>query len=508
MKEFTYNQKSKKQIRHEVLMNSIDLLTNRRSNSSCVDRGYVRRVYDYFMGLDESKEQVETSLIDVSYINYWEKLYDSYIGYKRPEDLNVCYLSGPEPQNDFDELMNLGILPQNIWAFENSNTVYTAAIEQISGVGFPQPKIVKTPIEQFFRQTPKMFDIVYIDACGSVPSNQHAMRCVATLAKYHRLISPGIVITNFSNYDVSKLDSINLNIKLIALYLLCKKQPNCQLVEVENKIYSSELQALENEIQKNVSEYYGEFLSDVIRDINSVFVPIQRFVNSTYLSLLISDSEKIKRKKISLNEINLVKNNSLYKFLLIVKWINENSDDNEYKSKMQSFIAEITGIDDYKIDIIDSFDILFRLKSNSLLLKNEIKDIVAEIESSEEFYQFLDKPNSNLFFDLIVNQLSYPMHYNSQEHLCYMYTAKKNEMFTDILVLDDCRYIYEWIPTIHQILNAFKDKSWQYVFRFALDGLVKQRIKYNNEFFYQGSVIHRTEKGFEEKEIKKRIKII
>lgn len=50
------------------------------------------------------------------------------MGTKKPEDLVVCYLSGPEPNNDFQELINLGILPHNIWAFESDNQVYKKAI--------------------------------------------------------------------------------------------------------------------------------------------------------------------------------------------------------------------------------------------------------------------------------------------------------------------------------------------------------------------------------------------
>ena len=46
---------------------------------------------------------------------------------------------------------------------------------------------------------------------------------------------------------------------------------------------------------------------------------------------------------------------------------------------------------------------------------------------------------------------------------------------------------------MHQIKSAFLNKSWQYVFRFALDGLVKSRKKYNNELFFQGTVVSEQE---------------
>lgn len=69
-------------------------------------------------------------------------------------------------------------------------------------------------------------------------------------------------------------------------------------------------------------------------------------------------------------------------------------------------------------------------------------------------------------------------------------------MFTDVSVYDECRYIYDWLPAVDQIEKAFLDRSYQYVFRFAIDGLVKTRQLYNNEFFFQGSVVSDATSGF------------
>lgn len=77
-------------------------------------------------------------------------------------------------------------------------------------------------------------------------------------------------------------------------------------------------------------------------------------------------------------------------------------------------------------------------------------------------------------------------------------------MFTDVIPLDECRYIYDWLPGMHQMKQAYSDNSWQDIFRFALDGLVKQRLKYNNEFFFRGSVIDKYENGFEQKTLGER----
>ena len=50
-------------------------------------------------------------------------------------------MSGPEPSNDFKELTNLGILPQNIWAFESDTQAYKQALADFEQGEYPQPRI-------------------------------------------------------------------------------------------------------------------------------------------------------------------------------------------------------------------------------------------------------------------------------------------------------------------------------------------------------------------------------
>lgn len=72
-------------------------------------------------------------------------------------------------------------------------------------------------------------------------------------------------------------------------------------------------------------------------------------------------------------------------------------------------------------------------------------------------------------------------------------------MYTDVTIYDECRYIYEWLPGLHQIESSFENISWQYVFRFALDGLVKMRQNYNNEFFFRDLSFQTLYKDFQVK---------
>lgn len=506
MIKYTYTQNLKSKARHDTLFYAVDLLTTNRNKSCCIDRSYIRKMYDYFVNLDDCRDKQEVKKIDTSYMKSWEKLHDSFLNYKRPEDLVVCYLSGPEPQNDFNELLLLGIHPQNIWAFESDTQTYQQAVQSYENLPFPQPKIVKGSIEQFFKFTPKKFDIIYIDSCGTISSNQHVLRIIASMFKFHRLNSPGIVITNFASPDTSNETEVNEYSMMMAQYLLFKSALSDKIT-IDLKTWKiQQLDNLYNQIKSNFDDFYSEFITRVLMDLPSVIIPSQRFVNSEYINNIGINIRNLVNKKFTVDEFHEINNNSIYKFLalndLVEKEYNYKSLCN---SKISTLIKEMNGLDEFSINIFNCMRYLYALKKDDSLLKPDIKDIKGFFDCKDGIYRFLDVTNGNLFFDLIINQMSYPMHYNTDFIKRYKYKAKKTNMYMDILVLDECRYIYEWLPTIHLIKNAFRDLSWQYTFRFALDGLVKKRLKYNNEYFFQGSVISKNHEIFGCRELNDRI---
>lgn len=73
--EFTYKQKTKSIVRHKVLSKAVSLLTNQRYNACCVEKEYVRNLYDYFCNLDEEKDQLEAEQIEIDYIKEWERIH-------------------------------------------------------------------------------------------------------------------------------------------------------------------------------------------------------------------------------------------------------------------------------------------------------------------------------------------------------------------------------------------------------------------------------------------------
>ena len=484
--EYTYDQPKKRIIRHRVISAAVKSLTQERENAACVSRDYVRKVYDAFINReDDSLNKREAQLIDKKYIISWESLHDAYTSKKEVRDLTVCYLCGPEPNNDFQEFIELGVLPQNIWAFETKNVTYHQALASYEQGEYPQPRIIKQNIDTFFKMTPKKFDIVYIDACGCVPSAQHALRTISTLCQNSRLNSPGVIISNFSSPDIEN-EQLDDWTEVIANYLFFKLYPEGYFDIKKGKIVCDEYIQLKRSIKKDFKKYYGEFISALLRDIPSVIIPIQRINENPYFNQLINENDF----QLDNNEwINMASGSSLARFFFFCE-----KNIFELKgTKTEMLLEEMGDIS----GIVKGFKFIIGLQRGAISLKDDIKDIHEYFESKLSVYQFLDKPHSNLIFDAIINQLIYPLHFNPERNIRYQYRAKTRDMYTDVSIYDECRYIYEWLPAIHQVKSAFDNTSWQYIFRFCLDGLIRTRMDFNNEFFYQGSVIQHDNGDFE-----------
>lgn len=506
MQFLSYKQETKNFVRHTIIRNAVEQLTINRSTACCVRNSYVRDLFDYFTHQNESHEQAEALKIDTAYIREWERIHSNLIGSKRPDELSVCYLSGPEPENDFNEFISMGVLPQNIWAFESERNTYLQALKAVDGSTYLQPKIIKSSIERFFENTPKKFDIVYIDACASLISDQHALRCVASLFQNQRLNSPGVLITNFAFLDASNSIEKNQYIDLLSRFSIIRDNRNSALLADAGSIrFNVKQDELYLQTEKNLEDAYGDFITAMVCDAASITIPSLRFCNSNFLQAL-STTNPIPGTVYSFSDINTIKDNTFYKYAASNAFLEQQVAGYAGIDRIKKLCAELSGKSQH-FDLLSSLQKLHEIKNGNNAVPEDIIKVVEFFDSDSVLYQFLDKPNRVLFIDSAINQLSYPMHYVCDKANRLTYVAKEKRMFTDLMVFDECRYIYDWIPATHQIIKSFSNPSWQYTFRFGLDGLIKQRINYNNEFFFQGSVVSKTVPTFEAKQLPKRTRI-
>ena len=160
---YTYRQPAKNEVRYRALSHAIKTLTSHRGSAACVRGSYVADLKRYFISDDPDDPCAkEASRITPQGLSEWRRLWETCLGSKRAEDLVVCYLAGPEPTNDLEVLISLGILPSNIWAFEANQNCYASAVDDLGDSPWDAPRLVKMKAESFFASAPITFDIVYI----------------------------------------------------------------------------------------------------------------------------------------------------------------------------------------------------------------------------------------------------------------------------------------------------------------------------------------------------------
>jgi hypothetical protein len=126
-----YSQPQKKLARKKALEHAIEVLTTRRCNAAVVPKNYVTKVRSELMAAKSGRDSdsfVARYCTD-ELCDLWESFWLSKIGAKSASELVVAYLAGPEPLNDFNELIRLGVHPHNIFAFESDTKVFNDRCE-------------------------------------------------------------------------------------------------------------------------------------------------------------------------------------------------------------------------------------------------------------------------------------------------------------------------------------------------------------------------------------------
>jgi hypothetical protein len=102
-----------------------------------------------------------------------------------------------------------------------------------------------------------------------------------------------------------------------------------------------------------------------------------------------------------------------------------------------------------------------------------------------------DVPTTEIGFYPAFAQLAYPAHPNVRECKRFRYIAegKETPMFMDVIAFDECRYVHDWISALHLTPEDWEDLSAQLTFRFALDGIAREKRWMGDDFLYGCHVV-------------------
>ena len=149
-----YKQSVKDKSRNQIWQHAIESLTTRRGEVRMLNYGYLSKLTDY---VENKAERIITPL---NLANYYRFLDITY-GQKSAEQLKVAFFCGPEPENDVEVLLKLGVRLENMYAFELGKAEFNQAVIALRGK-YPQLKIYNGRIEEFALMHNTIFDIVYL----------------------------------------------------------------------------------------------------------------------------------------------------------------------------------------------------------------------------------------------------------------------------------------------------------------------------------------------------------
>ena len=483
-----YDQPSKHAARVAALTHAVKLLTIKRDACALVPEDYILRVIAK-MRLPESHDDYKAAARKCKEedIKSWQAFRTSSVGKRDAGDITVAYLAGPEPTNDLRILIELGVRPENIWAFEIDKKLFTSAVDDIERSIVRGVKLMNVSIEDYFLATPRRFDIIYFDACAPLPSReQKTTQAIVNVFRYSALAPLGVLVTNFSAPDTSKPEILENYGHLVGAYLYPKSfldtfdnpehtytdsamahgylfaLPTCALTEsseAKDDIEDDQLNLEEDDdfldvIKSNFLDYYGSFITRHISDIASIIAPSVRLMNGALCNEIVTDLEqasKRARRFAGFNEEALEQpvdldnpdenfesidldgdafsEPEMYSLLytLAACRLLEKCEGFDVPDSVKKFCSgwanQLSGKHRDALTAIDAIACFYALRHDTTFWSNAMKR-VASFDYRKYMPFLCDVPTEEVGFYPVFAQVSYPAHNNVAETRRYRYVAE------------------------------------------------------------------------------------
>lgn len=496
-----------------IWKNAINLLVHNRKSSRILNEEFIRRTWDYaFTEILLPYEIINK--YDEGFLEYWCEFSSSSYSDKKVEELKVLYLCGPEPENDLELLLKLGIQCENVWAVESDKETYKKALNIVKEKyqGF---KLYFGKLHEFFEIYPEIFDIIYLDFTAPLFSKSqkpfYSLHCLFDNQVLTNL-SQLIITTSEPDYDedvLNFLTSYFLNQKCVEGGVTNESDEKGEIIQryIEGPICQGlyEFEKLQNIIKYNTEAAYSAFITQYPVLYSNIVLPIIRtlITNSARKRLLISNQEELSQIKERFGNIDdlilFLSNNDDYIEQNNTRNKNEISGDlilNPTQYPLYHFINTLncfnSNLSKYWVSVynqqkqgVSRFEAIL-LRGLLSEASYGYKDILSKpiINSVKEIHKvlpdkigcplFCDAPLPHIWIELAINQLGFPYHINVKKHKRWKYRAKKRKMFVDSFLLDKCRSLYDWLPSMDIIGSDFELIERQIIARSCMDAIRRQ----------------------------------
>jgi len=516
MTNLTYKQEKKNISREKLIKHAIKSLTEDRMDSFLVSKRHLEKITNHFNSM--LFKNSEWSRLDIESKNRynshylsgkanWMEFYDAICKPKRANELKVLYLSGPEPYNDIDILCKNGIRLENIWAIDSVKEKYDTALKSLIDLNI-HIKIHRGSLSEFFELTNHEFDIVYYDACSPLlSSNQSPLETLKQIFVNKRLTGLSALITNFA-----ELSSNNEWSKAFAAWFSTKyfEKPEVDFkCKIDFNLQAHLFEEYSQFIESHFNDYYDKFITHFIPTLGSEIIPIWQLtsLNSIRNNHFLND-------KLLRSELNRIRNydsrnvkdsdftTTVQHYLLdiesypLLNWARMNREQLPKNNILNRFLDENRKnmtIENalYIGSFLKNFD---AAQSN---LKTFIYDVCNDnLKKTLKNLDFFDRdmhiacdiPMKNLFIEFLIGLYAHPYIAHAGKNMSLKYMAKETWMYSDVFVFDQCRYLYDFLPTLDLWDSFFQNRANQIIVRGCIDGIRRNHLQLNGSLLKWGFI--------------------
>ena len=488
----SYKGPIKDKVRRTFWEHAIKSLTKKRENSRILRSSYIKRLWSYALN-EVLRPNGFADSFDQSTLSNWLSFSDSSYKKKKADELKVAFLCGPEPQNDVEALLSLGVRVENIYAVELDSDTFQVANSQISSL-YPTLKIFKGSIDEFVITYQVKFDIIYLDFTKSL-LNKKVERTICRIMKSD-------VLEDLSIFAVNTCfpDNEEENIIKLSNYLYYQQNVEYSLFNetAEEGTYIDPFGEYPEDkfnkiISKNIEEAYSSYQTRYISNFLCLIKPFYRVINNAMFrnrlfsnqSLIQEMMEKFRKDETTYEE---PQEYSLY---------------HPYSAETDTFREETEMGHSYSIKDVTSiiYTFLDAEYSDYLdLLSESLKQLLPRLGGHFLGYYewqlnlFCDIPMPHLILELLIYQLGHPYHINFDNHKRWRYKEKERAMCMDVFTLDKCRALYEWLPMIEHYESMIMSQERQLITRICIDAIRKHIRTDIPRQFFGGALIGINEK--------------
>ncbi|WP_345954044.1 hypothetical protein [Mucilaginibacter sp. PAMB04168] len=434
----------------------------------------------------------------------WLNFYDATCKPKNAAELKVLYLSGPEPLNDIEVLVKYGIRLENIWAIEADNKTYDQALASLIQAGV-HIKLHRGKLDEFFELVNHEFDIIYYDACSPViSSNGSPLEVLKQIFAKKRMTGLSALITNFAEPG----DQYNWG-DVLGCWFATKD--TYEVPETDNELGMEVFRKIEHfdyyskYIGEHLHEYYDAFLNHFIPAFAAELIPMWQTLSLGSLSnrYLLNEQELFKKlNAIRNHEVKVDIENDDWIFDVphfalavdaypLLNWASLIREKFPSDHLLNRFLNE----QNRKVSIEDALyvgSLLKRFEETNGGFKTFILEICNERLSrvlqnidffDRDLHLTCDIPMKNLLVEILFGIYGYPYIAHAGRSLSLKYKAKETTMFSNVFIFDQCRYLYDYLPTPELWESFFKNVAQQTIIRANMDEIRRNHLALNSSLF-------------------------